>query len=188
VVLNRLADGGVRLTLRDYLALPDDADYEVFDGVLDVAPRPIAKHQIIAVQLLWELVQQVPGARPNQCFVLDADLLADPLRTYVSPDLMYFRPERWATIDPEQRITLPPDLVVEVLSPSTRHRDLTLKRQFYARLGIGHYWVLDRSRKRARELTLQPDGSYAERVVAAPGPFQPAIFPGVSIDLGRLFA
>jgi Uma2 family endonuclease len=188
VVLNPLADGGVRLTLRDYLALPDDADYEIFDGVLDVAPRPIAKHQMIAARLLWDLVRQLPGARPDECFVLDADLLSDHLRTYVSPDLMYFRPERWATIDPEQRITLPPDLVVEVLSPSTRHRDLTLKRQLYARLGVPHYWVLDRSRKRVRELTLRPDGSYAERVVSAPGPFRPAIFAGVSIDLGQLFA
>ena len=85
-------------------------------------------------------------------------------------------------------IRIVPDLVVEVLSPSTDRYDLTTKRRLYEQLRVLHYWIADAQANNVRECVLGADGHYTERVIAAGEPFAPALFPGVQIDLQRVFA
>ena len=80
-----------------------------------------------------------------------------------------------------------PDLIVEVLSPSSVDYDRQTKRATYERLGVPHYWIADLEGRLVRELVLGADGRYQERVVQAPGAFVPALFPELRIDLGRVF-
>jgi Uma2 family endonuclease len=80
-----------------------------------------------------------------------------------------------------------PDLVVEVLSPSTADYDRTTKRDTYARIGVRHYWVADAGRKAVTEHVLQEDGVYRTRIVRAPEVFRPEIFPQLDIALARVF-
>jgi Uma2 family endonuclease len=68
--------------------------------------------------------------------VLDADLIVDERRTYVSPDLMIFAPERPSVLDDRGWNRVPPRVVMEILSEGTRERDLGAKRQLYARVGV----------------------------------------------------
>ncbi len=87
----------------------------------------------------------------------------------------------------EWRIEGAPDLVVEVLSPSTRRRDLPAKLHIYARFGVPHYWVLD-----AGARTVQPyelgEAGYAARPLLRPGDtLACALFPGITIDVADLF-
>ena len=63
---------------------------------------------------------------------------------------------------PGRRLEEPPLLVVEILSPSTRARDLTLKRAAYERGGAGAYWILDPEVPRLTVLERRPDGRFAE--------------------------
>jgi Uma2 family endonuclease len=177
---------GRRLTLADYEALPDDQDYEIIDGVLYVAPRPFPPHQRVSLSLTIVLVDHAEAAGLG-IVMPDADLVVDEHGTYVSPDLMYFPAGQEAEINQEKRIRVVPTLIVEVLSESTMGRDQVTKRDAYAKLGVPHYWMVDRRRRSIAELLLGPDRRYAEREVAAPEVFRPSVFPGLAIDLERLF-
>jgi len=101
---------------------------------------------------------------------------------------MYFRAERVAAINRNDWLRLIPDLIVEVLSPSTEDYDRRTKRRTYEQLAVGHYWIVDVGRRTVAENVLQPTGRFTERVVGPDGPFRPVIFPDLEIDLTRIFA
>lgn len=177
---------GGPLTLKDYNALPDDKDYEIIDGVLYVAARPIASHQDISGRLYLKLAPAAQTA--GGAVILDTDLVVDERNTYVSPDIQYFGPEKGAQLDYFHQNRVVPDLVVEILSLSTARRDLITKRNLYAGLGIPHYWIVDPGRPGISECVLGPEGLYVEREVEQGEVFRPAFFPGLEIDLEWLFA
>ncbi|MGH2371341.1 MAG: Uma2 family endonuclease, partial [Chloroflexota bacterium] len=105
-----------------------------------------------------------------------------------APDIMVFLGDRFAAVNLEQKITIIPDLIVEVLSPSNEDYDLTTKAQTYARLGVPHYWAVDPRRRALTEHVRQPAGEYSVRTVTAPEPFTPALFPELTLDLDRMLA
>ncbi|HEV2123428.1 MAG TPA: Uma2 family endonuclease, partial [Chloroflexota bacterium] len=94
----------------------------------------------------------------------------------------------FAHVDPEKMIRIMPDLIVEVLSPGTDEHDLFTKRNLYEQLGVPHYWIADAQAKSIREYVLQKDQRYVEHVFSEDQPFEPALFPGMKLDLRRLFA
>jgi Uma2 family endonuclease len=176
-----------RLTLDDYLSLPNDQRYEIIDGVLYVASRPFAPHQLAAVNLAFDLVAHV--MRPGLGLVLpDADLIVDELGTYLAPDIMVFLGDRAAGLVINERIQTIPDLIVEVISPSSYTYDHVTKRDTYARLGVHHYWIADPGNGVLHELVLGQDGRYQAREIRTPDLFRPALFPDLAIELARVFA
>ena len=176
-----------RLTLADYEALPDDADYEIIDGVLFVAPSARPRHQAVAAQFTAELVTLIRRAGQGKV-IPEADLIIDERNTYISPDIMYFSGDRFTQIDPDEMIRIIPDLVIEILSPGTELYDLSTKRGLYQKLGVPHYWIVDAQAKTVRECVLGADRRYAERLITANEPFESALFPERQIDLQRIFA
>jgi Uma2 family endonuclease len=98
---------------------------------------------------------------------------------------MYFTAERFASINRQTQIRTLPDLVIEVLSPSTEDYDQRTKLRTYAALGIPHYWIVDARNHLVTENVLQPNGRYQERVVGPDGIFRPALFSDLEIDLAR---
>jgi len=175
-----------RLTLADYEALPDDQDYEIIDGVLYMSPRARPGHQIVANEIAYILTGHTRD-RGLGVVVPDADLIVDDRNTYISPDIMYFTAERFASINRQAQIRTIPDLVVEVLSPSTEDYDRQTKLRTYAGLGVPHYWIADSRTHVVAENVLQPNGRYQERVIGPDGIFLPALFPDLEIDLARTF-
>lgn len=125
------------LTRDDLHAAPDDGHrYELVDGVLVVTPAPGLSHQTVALRLAAAL----EAARPSELRVLTApfDVVLDS-DTVVQPDVLVARRADLTARD----LPVPPLLVVEVLSPSTRRIDLTLKRSRYESAGVESYWVID---------------------------------------------
>lgn len=176
---------GRKLTLEDYCRLPDDQDYEIIEGVLHVSPRARARHQRAAMRISALLVNQAED-KGLGVVVPDADLIVDERSTYVSPDIMFFVTGRFAAVDPDEFIRVIPDLVVEVLSPSTRDYDQFEKRDLYARLGVKHYWIADPDRHQMTEHVLQEDASYRSRTMRAAEVFRPALFPKMEISLAHV--
>ncbi|CAN5243887.1 Uma2 family endonuclease [soil metagenome] len=117
--------------------LPDDGlQYELIDGILLVSPAPVPGHQSVAVGLVVLLHRVCP---PHlQVFVSPIDFRPDEA-TSVQPDVAVVRRGEVG----EQNLVLPPLLVVEVLSPSTRRKDLVLKHSLYADAGVESYWTVD---------------------------------------------
>lgn len=169
------------------MALPEDGtDSEIIFGALDVIPKALYGHQRVVFDLASAIQAHV--AADGGEVIADIDLMLNHMHTYVSPDLMYFTRPQMARINPNRRVTRPPTLVVEVLTVSSTTRDRVLKRQAYARVGIPHYWIVDPAARRIDELVLTSEGAYDETPPSSASThFRPALFPGLAIDLTRLF-
>ena len=122
-------------------ALPDDGNrYEIIDGVLYVTPSPRFLHQRALFDLAFLLRAYVQDVR-MEIMCLTADIEYSD-RTLVQPDLFVHphipgrRMREWADVHPLQ-------LVAEVLSPSTKKRDRTVKRALYKAQRIPEYWIID---------------------------------------------
>jgi len=118
-------------------ALPDDGlRYELIDGTLLVSPLPTPRHQAA----IGELYLLLRATCPEDHFVFLSPLDWQPDgRTSLEPDLLVVRRDRIGA----KNITQTPTLVIEVISPSSRRIDRTLKLSRYAGGGISHYWVVD---------------------------------------------
>lgn len=134
----------VRYTYEDYLAVPVGAPgrHEIVDGELFVTAAPRYRHQKVVanlVRILADLGDQhglgevVPG--PVTVHIHDELVL--------EPDVVFVARDRLHIVDPEGAIHGPPDLIVEVLSPSKRSYDRTLKRKHYMENGLTELWLVD---------------------------------------------
>jgi Uma2 family endonuclease len=128
---------GRALTRRDLEQMPDDGHrYELIDGTLIVTPAPSRRHQRASLRLSLLLAASCPA---------DLELLYAPFdvavdeHTVLQPDLLVGRKVDFT----EHDLPTAPLLAVEILSPSTRRVDLTLKRSRFAAAGCPSYWVVD---------------------------------------------
>ncbi len=175
----------VELTYEDYAKTPDDVRYELIDGELTSMPSPKWLHQLLLTRLLMPLYvfthdrglgEVVPA--PMDVVFSDTDV--------VQPDLIFVSNER-AHIITDDNIRGAPDLLVEILSPSTAERDRTIKRDLYARHGVREYWLVDPHAKSVTVLMLGENrfalsGEYGEgQTLTSP------TLEGFSLDLSTVF-
>jgi Uma2 family endonuclease len=176
----------VVLSYEDLRGLPEDGRrYEIFEGELQATPSPSIAHQRISRNLEFLLHAHVVERELGEVFYAPCDVILDRT-TVVEPDLLFVAAARRAIIR-ERGIEGPPDLVVEILSPSTEQRDRGAKQQIYARYGVVHYWRVDGAAHTLTELVLRGD-NYALRATHSPEtPFRSALFPELTIDLAQVF-
>ena len=148
-----------KLTYEDYAKTPDDERWELIDGELFRMPSPNVAHQITSGRLFLRMAPFVDER--DLGIVLDApmDVVMSDTDT-VEPDLLFISKERMGIIA-RLNIQGAPDLVVEIHSPSTAQRDLTAKRELYARHGVKEYWPIDPDTRTVRVLLLD-DGDFVE--------------------------
>ncbi len=143
------------LTKADLETMPDDGHrYELIDGALIVTPAPSWQHQAVAFELAVLLRAHCP--MDLQVFMAPVDVVLSDT-TVMEPDVLVVRRSDRGDRD----IPAVPLLAVEVLSPSTRHIDLMLKRSRLEAAGCPAYWVVDPLEPTLTAWELQ-DGSYAE--------------------------
>ena len=129
-------------TWDDYVQLPDDGKrYEIIDGELSVTAAPAFGHQYTALKLCLLLSKWSDERARGQVAFAPVDVVLAP-DTVVQPDLIWISKERIREIIGE-RVTGIPDLVVEILSPSTARRDRHKKSEIYARFDAREYWLVD---------------------------------------------
>jgi Uma2 family endonuclease len=131
-----------KMNYDQYCLLPEDGNqYELVHGVLIVTPSPNRQHQRILMALSAELYQFVIRNSLGEVYVAPLDTIFDQY-TVVQPDILYICKERLPEVAKE-RIEGAPDLVVEILSPSTAQKDRKLKLAVYAEFGVREYWIVD---------------------------------------------
>jgi Uma2 family endonuclease len=127
-------------TVEDYLKLPEDGNqYEIVAGILELKPSPTTTHQRISHQIHRILTDSCE----NEYIIMYAPvdvILSD--RETRQPDILMIHRSRAAIIQ-EHAVVGPPDLVVEILSPSTIKRDRVMKLRSYAHFGVPEYWIID---------------------------------------------
>jgi Uma2 family endonuclease len=173
-----------KLDYRDLLATPSDGKrYELLDGEVVVTAAPTPGHQRCVLEMTLRFVEYFRGRDIAEVFVSPIDVILAE-QDVVEPDIV-------VVSDPAQvskrGIEGPPLVVVEVLSPSTRASDRTIKAQRYARLGIAHYWIVDPEERRVE--CFRERGGVYELVAAAEadrGLTHPD-WPGLLIELGALW-
>lgn len=133
-------------TLEDYYALPDERRVELIDGVIYDMSSPLFVHQIIAGEIfaqVREYIEKNKGKCVPAIAPVDVQLDCDN-KTMVQPDVLI-------VCDSEKirrfGIFGAPDFVLEVLSASTRKKDLTLKLSKYIEAGVREYWIIDPEKK-----------------------------------------
>ena len=129
-------------TLEDYYALPEDKRYELIDGVLYEMTAPTTLHQIIALQMCYQIekfIEEKEGSCMTYIAPVDVQLDCDD-KTMVEPDVIILCDR---SKDINRCIYGAPDFVAEVLSKSTRRKDIGVKTYKYANAGVREYWMID---------------------------------------------
>lgn len=174
----------VKFTLIDYLNLPEQPRYELIEGDLLLTPSPIVRHQVISGNIEAALRAWVKDRGLGTVLHAPMDVILSD-ETVVQPDVIVILDEHRHII--QERIEGPPDLVVEILSPSTKDRDLTVKRRLYARHGIGEYWIADGDRRTVQVNEWTPTGYRPAGLHAYSDTLRSPVLPGFEVPLARLF-
>ena len=175
----------LRFTYRDYLLLPEGDRRELIEGDFYVVPAPKFRHQIISRNLgmlLWEFVR---GKTLGQVVSAPTDVVLSR-ESVVQPDILFVSNERRGIIT-EDNVSGAPDLVVEILSPSTAERDRELKRTLYARYGVREYWIVDPEDSSVEVMALEDAGFVSARRYTS-GQVESLVLPGLGIALAEIFA
>jgi len=176
-----------RMTLEEFFAIPEGPPkVELEEGELIVTAQPHGRHQTMLLRLGSVLDSQVTQNRLGRVWPEIDVHLPGEARVYV-PDLVCLSSEhldRYSDVD--GRIHGVPDLVVEIISPSTERRDRTTKFRTYQQVGVPWYWLIDPDELIAQEYKLTPEGYLLAQSIPPGEAFAPGLFPGLTIDLAAL--
>ena len=150
----------LKLGYAEYVLYPDDGKrHEIIDGDHYMNPAPSTYHQTISKRLQYHLYVRIELAGLGLVFNAPVDVqLGD--HDIVQPDLVVLLKHTQARVTPT-KISGTPDLLVEIVSPSTADNDRHLKRRVYERSGATEYWIVDPAEPSVTQLVLR-EGSYAE--------------------------
>ena len=177
-----------RLTYDDLARMPDDGTrHEIIDGVHYVTPAPAVRHQILAMRL-GAAISVYLDVHPL------GEILGAPVDTVftqwdvVEPDLVFVADDQRSILT-EPNIQGAPALVVEVLSPGTKKRDLGVKKDLFDRGGVREYWIVD---PKANTVTIHRRGGDGRLVKIQSLPadanvITTPLLPGFSLSLEKLF-
>lgn len=163
----------------------DGYRYEIIDGDMLVSPVPAKKHQRLAY-LFTRLVGDAVDARGlGHVYFAPVDVRLGP-HDIVQPDVIFIRQDRLHIYQPGGVVEGPSDLVVEIVSPSSRTRDTVKKLKLYAWAGVPEHWLTDPEDRTFRLFVLR-NGRY-EELTAIDGVFSSTVIPGLRIDPAARFA
>jgi Uma2 family endonuclease len=175
------------LTYDDYALLPQDRNrYEILEGELYMTPSPTPLHQYALIQLAWILMSHVNPGKLGQIFVAPLDVLLSEFNV-LQPDILLLHRSK-IPAPRAKNLQVVPDLVVEILSPTSIEQDRIHKKRIYARHGVSHYWIVD-PEARAFEAYELAGADYR-----LAGPFSgdatatSSLFPGLTIPLASLWS
>lgn len=183
-----MTEAKTRFTYQDYLMLPETLNrVELIDGELVREPSPGASHQQIVGNVYTRLRRFVQRRRLGVVFLgpLDVVLGLEGEEEVIQPDLLFVARERMAIV--RKLIRGAPDLVIEVLSPSTIRRDREVKRRLYARYGIREFWVVDPESRTLEVLSLS-EGEFVSRgVFGEVDLVSSSVLPGLRLRVSDVF-
>ncbi len=176
----------VKRTYADYCAIADDKRYELLNGALMMVPAPNIKHQRVLGRLHIELARFTQQHGLGEVFVAPCDVVLSDTDV-VQPDLLFISRAREHTIT-DENVRGAPDLVIEILSPSTADRDVGYKHHLYSRHGVLEYWIVDPMVEtiavhRQRDGRLELAGTFGRR-----DSLGTALLEGLQLDLDDIFA
>ena len=175
-----------KYTYSDYITWDDDQRWELIDGVPYLMSAPNRAHQTILGRLHLKIGTFLEGKHCEVFFApFDVRLNFDTLdNTVVQPDLMIVCDH--SKLD-DAGIKGPPEMVVEILSPSTSKYDKTLKYETYLKTGIPEYWILDPKTK-TLIINLLDKGAYISHPYTKDDTVPVHALSGFTVNLSEIFS
>ncbi|MFN8577071.1 MAG: Uma2 family endonuclease [Candidatus Sericytochromatia bacterium] len=178
------------LTYDDYLKIDDDKQYQLIEGVLILNPAPSSRHQKIVSNLSYFMSNFVRNSKLGEIYFAPYDVILDK-NTVVQPDILFISNENIVNIK-ERGFFGTPDLVIEIISPSSLKRDIEDKRLIYQKFGIKEYWLVFPNEKAVEVLELVDstytvyDHAYTEDIDKEQK-VKSKVLAGFEIDLKDIF-
>ena len=176
------------LTYDDYVQFPDDGKrHEIIEGDHYMTPAPRAKHQTASLNLSMAMGSFVKKYGLGVVFAAPFDVVLSD-ENVVQPDLLLVSAAR-AAIVTEDNIQGSPDLIIEILSESSRKKDEVTKRKLYERFGVLEYWVVDPELEIVKifKLAQQKYGRAVELSKETNDVLTTELLPGFSFAVSEIF-
>jgi Uma2 family endonuclease len=179
-----------KLTYDDFALFPDDGRrHELIDGEHHVTPAPNLRHQVISRNLFRALDAMAHQERRGQVFYAPLDVVLTR-HDVVEPDLIYVSAGRREILT-SPNVQGAPDLVVEILSPSSRRQDELLKRDLYEGSGVAEYWIVDPDAETVKVLRRGDGPLFARPLLLTRrdgDTLTTPLLPGLELPLAAVFA
>jgi Uma2 family endonuclease len=175
---------GKEYTYADYLTWPEGERWEIIAGrAYNMTPAPSTNHQRILLRIA-SLLEREPALSSCRVFIAPTDVVLSE-SDVVQPDVFVVCDQKKITKENIQGI---PDLVLEVLSPSTARKDRREKKALYERFGLEEYILVDPDGQYVERFRLEPNGTFSKgEVFAAQDLLSFRAFEGVEIPLRDVF-
>jgi Uma2 family endonuclease len=179
----------VALTYEDYVELPNDGKrYEILDGELFVTPAPSTRHQRVLGRIFFQITAFLRNQDRGEVLLAPCDVLLGE-HDIVQPDLLFVAREHADRIE-AANVKGAPDLLVEVLSPTTRRRDERTKRDRYRATGVAEYWLVDVDLETIKVYRWAGDKGFVEPILyelERGDVLTTPLMPGLELSLGAVF-
>ena len=181
-----------RFTYGDYASWPDEERWELINGfAYSMAPAPLRRHQKISMEMARQIAVflvdkpcEVYNA-PFDVRLPEADEKDEDVKTVVQPDIVVICDEN--KLD-EKGCRGAPDLIIEILSPSTTSKDMKIKLALYEKHAVKEYWIVHPVDNIILVFKLQKNKTYGKPdVYTAENKIKTKILAGLEIDLGQVF-
>lgn len=173
-------------TYEDLVGLPDDGQrYEIVRARLHVTPAPRPGHQATVLEIAYRIRRFLEQHPLGMMYVAPVDVragVADP----VQPDILFIASDNLEIVE-QGWIAGAPDLVIEVVSASTREYDATTKRDAYEAMGVREYWRVDPEARSVTLLRREGDVFGPEIVVRADETLTTPLLPGCEVPVAEIF-
>jgi len=173
-----------KLDYSHYVCFPNDGQrHEIIEGEHYVNPAPSTYHQTVSRRIQFALYTLIELKQLGQVFNAPVDVQLGN-HNIVQPDIVVILADHQQMITPT-KIKGIPDLIVEILSPSTMEHDQVLKRHMYEAAGVPEFWIVDPFEHCVSQLILNLNGRYelathAQRIAVS-------ILPNVLVDLTQVW-
>src|SRR4030067_2046566 len=148
-----------KTTYADYVKIDDNNRYEVFNGELRMVPAPSTDHQFISRDLEFLVWNFVNKKGLGEVLYAPVDVVLDDDEVY-QPDLVFIKRDRQGIIE-RDAIHGVPDLIIEIVTPSSVFYDTVEKKEIYRKYGVNEYWLVFPDEK-AIEVFVLENGAYQE--------------------------
>jgi len=178
----------LKISYEDFIKLTEESDnrYEYIDGEVYLLASPSYNHQSIIVEILNTMYNRFKGEKCKPLTApFDVTLLKEDNKNVVQPDILVICDT--VNINEKGRYTGIPSLVLEVLSETTKHKDLLKKLDLYIHSGISEYWIVNPFKKEIYVYYIEDKAISEYEVYKGNEGAKSILFKGLEISLEQIF-
>jgi Uma2 family endonuclease len=179
-----------KVSYNEYLTWPDEPRYEIIDGIPFMQAAPSRQHQQIVTNFTGELYSFLKG-KPCEVYTSPFDVRLSAQKD--DDEFQVVQPDISVVCDPkkldDKGCKGAPDLIVEVLSPSTWQRDRIEKLNWYQRFGVKEYLLIYPNEKIIEQYLINENGVYGvPNIFKTEDIFTSYIFPDFKLNLSNILS